>query len=83
MVENPVDQTNFNKVSQEFTTMLVRSVLKKHGFNKENVKSVSEEEREHLKNLIENLRTQLENLTKPVAVSGETSETPDKKKRSK
>lgn len=83
MAVNPNEPTDLANVSQEFTTMLVSSILKKHGFKKENVKSISDEEREHLKSLIENLKTQLENLTKPVVVSDEISNTPDKGKKNK
>ncbi|GGH80690.1 hypothetical protein JOD43_002527 [Pullulanibacillus pueri] len=62
MAENSNEQNNVNEVSQNLTTTLVGTILRKHGFKKENLAPISDEKKAELKSMVEDIKKQLESL---------------------
>lgn len=57
-------QKQVAQLSKVTATALVNRVLKKHGVNKTNVKTVSNEERAKIKRLVSDLKEKSDSLTK-------------------
>lgn len=86
MVENPKDSANLSNLTQDFTTLFVKKVLEKHGFNKENVKPISDEQRAQLKGMVEDLKAQVAKLSQPkptLLVPSDEESSPKSKKQRK